>query len=439
MRVKLLTLGCKVNRAETEALDRLLRAAGHEIVSAGEPEALILNTCAVTGASAGKSRRLTRRLRREHPSACLIVTGCWTQLQSAEAAALGADFVLGTQERAAAADCLNIWAAGGERAAAQMVRPYGDRAEYEELAAPAASGPVRAMLKIQDGCGGGCAYCAVPSARGPSRSRAPEAALAEAAALVAAGAREIVLTGINIGLYGQENGAAAGWDLGGLARAVAAVPGLLRLRLGSLEPQDCTEKLVQTMSDLPVFCPHWHLPLQSGANSVLARMGRVYWTEDYRRALELLRAAWPEAAVTADVMAGFPGETAEEHETSRRFIAGCDLAGLHVFPFSRREGTAAAALPDEPRSRKDARVRDLLAVGAAARAAYCGRHIGREAKILLEYVDLAGKSGGHTENYINVTLPAVLNPGDWRPGRVVTAALREEYITGVKEDVNTDG
>jgi threonylcarbamoyladenosine tRNA methylthiotransferase MtaB len=295
------------------------------------------------------------------------------------------------------------------------------------------------MLKIQDGCGGGCAYCAVPAARGPSRSRAPGAALAEAAALVAAGAREIVLTGINIGLYGRENGAAAGWDLGRLARAVAAVPGLLRLRLGSLEPQDCTEKLVQTMFDLSVFCPHWHLPLQSGADSVLARMGRVYRTEDYRRALELLRAAWSEVAVTADVMAGFPGETEEEHETSRHFIAGCDLAGLHVFPFSRREGTAAAALPDQPRSLKDARVRDLLAVGASARAAYCGRYIGREVKILLEQVDLAGKSAGHTENYISVTLPAALNPGGWRPGLVAAEVLREEYITGAKEDVNTDG
>ncbi|MDR1320870.1 MAG: radical SAM protein [Gracilibacteraceae bacterium] len=279
----------------------------------------------------------------------------------------------------------------------------------------------------------------MPAARGPSRSRAPGAALAEAAALVAAGAREIVLTGINIGLYGRENGAAAGWDLGRLARAVAAVPGLLRLRLGSLEPQDCTEKLVQTMFDLSVFCPHWHLPLQSGADSVLARMGRVYRTEDYRRALELLRAAWSEVAVTADVMAGFPGETEEEHETSRHFIAGCDLAGLHVFPFSRREGTAAAALPDQPRSLKDARVRDLLAVGASARAAYCGRYIGREVKILLEQVDLAGKSAGHTENYISVTLPAALNPGGWRPGLVAAEVLREEYITGAKEDVNTDG
>ncbi|MDR1320871.1 MAG: hypothetical protein LBK56_05525 [Gracilibacteraceae bacterium] len=173
MRVKLLTLGCKVNRAETEALARLLRAAGHEIVSAGEPEALILNTCAVTGASAGKSRRLTRRLRREHPSACLIVTGCWTQLRSAEAAALGADFVLGTQERAAAADCLTIWAAGGERAA-RMVRPYGDRAEYEELSAPASTGR--------------CAPCS--RSRTAAAAAAPIARCPPPAALRAAGRRE---------------------------------------------------------------------------------------------------------------------------------------------------------------------------------------------------------------------------------------------------------
>ncbi|MDR0434372.1 MAG: radical SAM protein, partial [Gracilibacteraceae bacterium] len=217
MRVRLLTLGCKVNRAETEALARLLRAAGHETAGAGEPEALILNTCAVTGASAGKSRRLTRRLRREFPRACLIIMGCWAQLQSEEITALGADFVLGTRDRAAAAECLARWQNGGGPAPA-VVRPYEPQAGYEELPAPGGSGPVRAMLKIQDGCAGGCAYCVVPAARGPSRSRRPEPVLAEAAALIAAGTKEIVLTGINIGLYGRENGAAAaGWSLGRLA------------------------------------------------------------------------------------------------------------------------------------------------------------------------------------------------------------------------------
>jgi threonylcarbamoyladenosine tRNA methylthiotransferase MtaB len=188
------------------------------------------------------------------------------------------------------------------------------------------------------------------------------------------------------------------------------------------------------MFALPVFCPHWHLPLQSGADSVLARMGRVYRTADYARVLERLRAARPEVAVTADIMAGFPEETAAEHETSRRFAEACALAGLHVFPFSRREGTAAAARPDLPRQIKDARVRDFLALGAAAAAAYRARYIGREVKILLEYVDAAGKSGGHTENYINVTLPPTLNPGDWRPGMLVTETLRQEYFSNAKED-----
>jgi threonylcarbamoyladenosine tRNA methylthiotransferase MtaB len=433
VRVKLLTLGCKVNRAETEALARLLRAAGHDTGGAGEPEALVLNTCAVTGASAGKSRRLTRRLRRDYPRACLIVMGCWTQLQSGEAADLGADFVLGTQERAAAADCLARWQSGRSSAGAAAVRPYAERAAYEELGLVSAAGPVRAMLKIQDGCDGGCTYCIVPSARGPSRSRLPERVLAEAAGLVGAGAKEIVLTGINIGLYGRENGAAPGWDLGRLARAVAALPGLVRLRLGSLEPQDCTAELIRTMYGLPVFCPHWHIPLQSGADSVLARMGRVYRTADYRRVLERLRAGRPDVAVTTDIMAGFPGETEAEHAASRRFAAECAFAGLHVFPFSRREGAAAADLPDWPGKVKAERVRDLLALAGAARTAYRERFIGQEVKILLEYVNSAGKSGGHTENYLNVVLPAASHPEFWRPGQVATCELRREYLAGAND------
>ncbi|MDR1960796.1 MAG: MiaB/RimO family radical SAM methylthiotransferase [Gracilibacteraceae bacterium] len=427
MRVKLLTLGCKVNRAESEALARLLRLDGHTTDGSGVAEAVVLNTCAVTAASVGKSRRLIRRLRREYPAACLIVMGCWGQLQSADIEALGADFVLGTQGRAVVPDCLRRWASGLPTGPARIL-PYGEGAEYEEMASVVESGPVRAMLKIQDGCDARCAYCVVPVARGPSRSRKPEQVLAEAAALLAAGTKEIVLTGINIGLYGREKGAETGWSLGALAGAVADLPGLLRLRLGSLEPQECTEELVREMAALPVFCPHWHIPLQSGADSVLERMGRASRAADYARVLERLRAVWPEAAITADIMAGFPGETEEEHRLSRRFVTECALAGLHVFPFSRRTGTKAAEWPDLPGSVKEARVRDFLAIGAAGRAAYQSRFIGKTVKILLEYVDQAGKSGGHTENYINVTLPAGLNPGDWHPGMVVSCVLQREYL-----------
>jgi len=300
--------------------------------------------------------------------------------------------------------------------------------KYEELPVIVRESRIRAMLKIQDGCNQFCSYCIVPYARGPSRSREPKNVINEAKALLASGYKEIVLTGIHIGAYGQD--LQTDINLAGLIAELVQLDGMNRLRLGSIEPLEFTDELLEVISSAEAVCPHFHIPLQSGCNRILSAMKRPYTTDYYAQLLQKIRERLPEAALASDIMAGFPGETEEEHQESLRFIESCKFAGIHAFPYSRRPGTIAAEMPNQVANKTKAkRVREIIEIGQKTKQKYIQQFIGKELELLVEKVTEDGAAHGHTKNYIELKLPANLRTEPFQPGQLVKCILREEYIT----------
>jgi threonylcarbamoyladenosine tRNA methylthiotransferase MtaB len=284
------------------------------------------------------------------------------------------------------------------------------------------------MLKIEDGCNRFCTYCIIPYARGPVRSRLPENVLAETERLIQAGYQEIVLTGIHIGAYGED--LAAEWDLARLLQLLVKIPGVHRLRLGSVEPLEFSPELIVVLAESAVICPHLHIPLQSGSNAVLARMRRPYTREEYRDLLKILFQKIPRLAVTTDIIAGFPGETESDHKETVDFTGSCGFAGIHVFPYSKREGTEAAAYPDQVSDQdKLRRVKELLQISGEMREKYCQGMLGQTLEVLVEKIDARGWAGGHTENYLAVNLPPPVSGEPWRVGQVVSFTLEKKHLT----------
>lgn len=433
LKASILTLGCKVNQTESEALAQLLASEGYRIVEeSAEPDIVIINTCTVTGTASSKSRKLMRRMTKEHPLSIIAVMGCYTQTNPGETAEIeGVDLILGTQDRASVVKHLKKLADQGlikkESSSISGVREFSGTSVYEELPLISSESRVRAMLKIQDGCSQFCTYCIVPYARGPSRSRRPEKVLEEAEKLVAAGHKELVLTGIHTGAYGQDR--QDGIDLSILISHLAKAPGLKRLRISSVEPMEFTPALIDVLSSVKTVCPHFHIPLQSGSDYILGKMNRPYSTKNYADLLKDIRNKIPEAAITTDVMAGFPGETEREHQESLQFIESCSFAGIHAFPYSLRPGTAAAGMPGQvPKAVKSARVQEIIHLGEKSRRDYLKLFIGRTLEVLLEKVERDGSAQGHTPNYLDIKIPGSINPGYWKAGDLVECLIREDYI-----------
>jgi len=435
-----ITLGCKVNQAESEALAQLLIQHGYIIVDESEePDAIIINTCTVTATGSGKSRKTIRKIVKDHPNSTVVVMGCYSQLNPAEVAELeGVDLIVGTQDRLKVVEFLlarreqTVTAVpDSPRRPVQAVKAFTENTVYEELPLVEKTNRARAMLKIQDGCSQFCTYCIIPYARGPSRSRDPQSIISEAEKLLNSGYKELVLTGIHIGAYG--NDLSPKISLTDLIKRLLELKNIKRLRLGSIEPLEFTDELLELAATSEVICPHFHIPLQSGSDRILAKMKRPYTTAEYAELLARIRKRLPEAAIAADVMTGFPGETEQDHQTSLEFIAGCNFAGIHVFPYSRRSGTPAAEMPDQiPKNVKAARVRDILKIGLKSRHNYIEKFLGRKMEVLLEQVN-PDEIRGHTRNYLDLRLPPELNPGNWQPGDLVECVLRKEYLTEMKE------
>ncbi len=421
------TLGCKVNQYDSQAMLELFRAAGYEAVPfEGEADVYVINTCTVTGVGDKKSMQLARRIRRLHPESDLILCGCLAQRKGeALLRETGARLVLGTQRRAEVVTLLEQAVRSDTRMA--CVDPLPKGTPYEPLWVRTQEEHTRAVMKIQEGCDNRCTYCIIPSVRGPIRSRLPESIRAEAEALAEAGFREIVLTGIHLTSYGR--------DLGGITlldaiRTVHEVDGVRRIRLGSLEPTVATRDFAEALRRLPKVCPQFHLALQSGCDTVLNRMARRYNMRMYGEAVANLRAVFPDCALTTDVLTGFPGETEEEHRVTCEALRDIRFARIHVFPYSRREGTKAADMPGQlSRAEKEARVRELMAIGEETGRLYRGSWLGRETVVLLETSD-AGGWHGYTPEYIPVTVaPAPgLSSGDLAAVRL--GALLGDGMTG---------
>lgn len=418
-RVAFHTLGCKVNQYDTEAMIEAFRARGYDIVDFdSEADVYVINTCTVTGRGSQKSRQIARQARRRNAEAIVAVTGCYSQVAPEEAAAIpGVDVVTGTQNRREIVDLVERAAAERRRRAPDAGPAAADHATsivsvgdvmaaraFEEIPIGEFTGRTRATVKIQEGCNQFCSYCIIPYARGPMRSRDPASVRDEVARLVAAGYKEVVLTGIHLGAYGA--GLEEKINLAGLLRRLASVPDLVRIRLSSIEPLEVTDDLIAALVENPKVCHHLHIPLQSGDAAVLKRMNRHYTPEQYQEVVRRVVAALPDIAVTTDVMVGFPGETEENFLNTYALAGALEFAKMHIFQYSRRPGTPAAALPDQvPNRVKEERARRLAALDESLTRAFQTRFLGRTLPVLVEEETVSGRSetlAGLTSNYIRV-------------------------------------
>ena len=422
------TLGCKVNQYDSQAMSEILTGAGYTQVSFQEDaDIYLINTCTVTGTGDKKSLQLARRIRREHPDSVLVLCGCMAQKQGEQLISeTGADLVLGTQYRDRIADLLSQVLRDQEPLCA--VSPMTSDMPFEPLNITEMSGHTRADVKIQEGCDNRCTYCIIPSVRGPVRSRPLRDLQAEVIRLRDAGFSEIVLTGIHLASYGKDF-AGSGISLLDAVRTVHDIDGIERIRLGSLEPVVATDAFCGALAGLPKVCPQFHLALQSGSSSVLARMRRRYNTEQYLQAVERIRGAFPHAAFTTDILTGFPGETEQEYEETKTMIRLVGFARIHVFPFSARADTPAAEMPDQiPRAVKEQRARELIALGNEVAQKYLESWIGQSSVILLEEKKL-GLWEGYTPEYIRVTMPSGFDGESGRLYPVRLTGLSPEGMT----------
>ena len=397
MKVAFYTLGCKVNHYETAAMAELFTAAGHSVVAFSEPaDAYIVNTCTVTAVADQKSRQMLSRAHAQSPGALVAAVGCYSEVARDKVAALpGVDLVLGTGGRKDIVSLVER-ALMGERPDHESEPPFSRRS-FEELSAVADS-RTRATLKVQDGCVSFCTYCAIPFARGALRSRSLESCRRELTALAEKGYREIVLTGIELTEYGKDLQDRP--TLNDLIR-LSDECGVERLRLGSLDPRFADEAFARTCAESKSLCHQFHLSLQSGSDAVLARMNRRYTTAAYLQNADRLRACMPDAAITTDVIAGFPGESEEEHAETAAFLRQVGFARIHVFPYSRRPGTKAAGMPGQlTRQQKARRAKELIAVGEELEKAFIDRQIGTVQQVLMEE-----DGTGYTGNYVRVRCP----------------------------------
>lgn len=429
MKAAFYTLGCKVNQYETQAMLEQLERAGYTVVSCDDDaDAYIINSCTVTAASDQKTRQAVRHFKRLHPDCAVVLTGCMPQAYPQEASGLlEADIILGNKNNAMLVQALSeYWMTGGRQVAIGMhERKTGEAFTAAEISA--FHERTRAFVKIEDGCDRFCSYCIIPYARGRVRSRDLASLQMEVETLAAHGYREIVLVGINLSAFGKDNGGRF-YD----AVSLACRPdGIARVRLGSLEPDHLTPDVIAALASLPKLCPQFHISLQSGCAATLQRMNRHYTPEDYRALCRRLRESFPDAALTTDVMVGFPGETQEEFDASLAFVQQVGFAKIHVFPYSPRTGTKAAAMEGQiPQPVKKERCRIMMKAGQELRKQFLSRQLNRDYPVLFETPCAAHIYEGYTPNYTPVRVSSPEN----LCGKIVNTrliALGEDWCEGI--------
>ena len=418
MRVCFYTLGCKVNLNETGALEQMFRGAGFTIVPEGEEaDVFVVNSCTVTNFGDQKSRKWLRRAKRENPGAVTVLTGCYPQAFPEEAANfLEADLVCGNGDRKAILDNVLKLLDGHERIVA--VTPHKRGELFEELPVERFETHTRAFIKVEDGCNRQCAYCVIPRARGPVRSRAEASILNELRQLAVSGYREVVLSAISLPSYGLDTGT----NLVELVEKCAQVEGIERIRLGSLDPDMLTPEFIARLAAVDKLCPQFHLSLQSGCTATLRRMRRVYTAEQYAQVVADIRAAYGSRPVsfTTDCICGFPGETVEDFEESCAFLKQIGFLKVHVFPYSRRSGTPAYDFPDQVHEReKQERSRTMNALAEELRRDVLTTYEGMEDEVLLETALSETLFTGYTRLYVPVVVSA---PGR-KSGEIVRVRL----------------
>ena len=419
MKIAFYTLGCKVNQYETQALEQLVTQRGHSLVPFEEAaDAYVINTCTVTAVSDKKSRQVIRRARKSAPDAVIAVCGCYPQTHPDDVEKLGVDLIAGTGDRTGFVDLLEReWS---DRQPITALDDAFQRRTFEPLPAGGLEGRTRAMLKMEDGCVNFCSYCIIPYARGRVRSLPLADCVRQARELEAAGYREIVLTGIEISSWGQ--------DLEGKPELIEAIEAICqglspdtRVRLGSLEPRTITPDFCRRAAALPNLCPHFHLSMQSGCDTVLARMNRKYDSNRYYESVKFLHEAYDRPAVTTDLIVGFPGETEEEFQQTLDFIQKCAFSAMHIFPYSKRPGTPAAKLPGQVLNAvKEERAHRAAQIARTMQDTYLDSWVGETVPVLFEE-EREGLWRGHTTRYCEVEVQSV---------QPLHNQLRQVQITG---------
>lgn len=430
-----LTLGCKVNQNETEALSALFQKKGYEIVDPHcQADIYIINTCTVTHLADRKSRQMIRKAINTNPSAKIVVMGCYSQTSPEEVQKIpGVDLIVGTGDRGRILELLREIDA--EKGPLNVVKDIAAKKAFEDIRLDKNIGRARAYLKVQEGCEQFCSYCIIPYARGPVRSRPPDNALREAKRLIAAGFQEVVLTGIHLGAYGQDLG--KNISLADLLAELLALSPRVRWRLSSLEPTEVTTALIDLLKNNRNFCPHLHLPLQSGHDEILRAMKRPYTTADYEEVVSRVRSAVPDISITTDIMVGFPGEKEKHFQAYLEFVERMAFGGLHVFQYSPRKGTPAAEFPDQVSPQvKEERSHRLIELGERLKQSYSAKFCGKTLNVLVEKQVTGDIWEGHSENYLKIRFPfSLARKGEIAPVKLLR--VEDGYCWGSLEAENS--
>lgn len=426
-------LGCKVNAYETEAMQQILENAGYEIVPFSEyADVYVINTCSVTNMADRKSRQMLHRAKKMNPDAVVVGAGCYVQTKEAQALLDDTiDIVLGNNRKHELLSLLEEYERE-HRKCHSLTDINHEKQEYEELFLEKTAEHTRAFIKVQDGCNQFCSYCIIPFARGRVRSRDAKDVLQEIKRLAERGFKEVVLTGIHLSSYGTDTGD----SLLHLIQQVHEIEGIERIRLGSLEPRIVTEEFVQALASMEKICPHFHLSLQSGCDETLKRMNRRYDTKEYEAGADLLRKYFTHPAITTDVIVGFPGETDEEFETTKQYLEHIHFYEMHIFQYSKREGTKAAAMPDQvPEQVKKERSNILLELerkmSEEYRQYYCGKC---ETALMEETFVYEGEEyyTGYTKEYVKVAVKSRENMENCFVTGKITRHLTEDIYLMVE-------
>lgn len=425
-KVAFVTLGCKTNQYETDALMDIFYKNRYEVVDFDDfSDVYVINTCTVTNVSDKKSRQMIRRAKKSNPDGIVVVVGCYAQISPDEVSAIeDVDIVIGTDSRSDIISYIDEYIAGETEKPYVIVEDIMKINVFEEMRVSNITTHTRAFIKIQEGCNQYCTYCIIPYARGRVRSRALEHVVSEIEGLTQKGYKEFVLTGIHIGSYGLD---LDGVGLIDLLEAIQDIKGVTRIRLGSVEPRLIDDTFIERIKPLTKLCDHFHLSLQSGSDSVLKRMNRKYTANEYYEAVKKLRGVYAKPSLTTDIIVGFPGETEAEFEETMAFVNKVGFSEIHVFQFSKREGTPAATMPDQvEQSIKKRRSERLMALASASSDAYQKTFVGQRVAVLIEE-----KKGntliGHTTNYLKVIVEDVENKG-------VQGALHDVIVTEVSSE-----
>ncbi len=429
-------LGCKVNAYETEAMQQLLEEAGYEIVPFGDPaDVYVVNTCSVTNIADRKSRQMLHRARRNNPGAVIVAAGCYVQAKDTNVLEEGiADIVLGNNKKEHLIPMLTQYM--NTQMPAKDWESLNGQADYETLSISRTSQHTRAFMKIQDGCNQFCSYCIIPYMRGRVRSRQPQEVFKEAERLAQSGCKEIVLTGIHLSSYGRDHGDFAGDGLLELLKKLHDIEGIARIRLGSLEPGIITEPFAQALSAMDKICPHFHLSLQSGCDTVLRRMNRKYTAAEFQEKCAILRRSFLRPAITTDVIVGFPGETEEEFLQTEQFLRQIRFYEMHIFKYSMRKGTKAAdmdgQISDAQKARRSAR---LIGLGKQMSREFRESFVSETADVLLEeefVYDGKRYETGYTKEYVKIAVASEKNRANTIVRGKITGYLTQDIYLMVE-------